>query len=52
MFECEELTKKHHSVLARLIMEQEYFGTLASAHIRQDEDDNTGEESQSSDYSA
>lgn len=34
MFECEELTKKHHSVLALLTMEQENFGTLASAHIR------------------
>ncbi|MEG3221764.1 type II secretion system protein [Vibrio gigantis] len=51
MFECEEPIKEHHSVLALLTMEQENSGTLASAHIRQGNDDNANEESQSSDSS-
>lgn len=51
MFECEEPTSKHHSVLALLGMEQEESGTLATAHILQGEDDNGNEESQSSDSS-
>lgn len=38
MFECEELAKEHHSVLALLCMEHEEYGTLASAFIRQDRD--------------
>lgn len=38
MFECEELAKEHHSVLALLSMEHEKYGTLASAFVRWDKD--------------